>query len=95
MDPMSEPVLKRIVTVANQAGMHMRAASMIVTEARKFTARVVICKGASAVEATDLLQLMSLGATQGEELTLEGFGSEAQPALDAMEQLFLRKFDED
>jgi phosphotransferase system HPr (HPr) family protein len=92
---MPEPALKRMVTVVNRAGMHMRAASMIVTEARKFKARVVIAKGQYEVEATDLLQLMSLGAAQGEELSLEGFGTEAQAAVDALEQLFLRKFDED
>jgi len=73
----------------------MRAVLMIVTEARKFNARVVIAKGPCGVEATDLLQLMSLGAAQGEQLSLEGFGAEAHAALDALEQLFQRKFDED
>ncbi len=68
---------------------------MIVTEARKFDARVVIAKGLQEVEATDVLQVMSLGAAQGEQLSLEGSGSEAQAAVDALEQLFLRKFDED
>ena len=68
---------------------------MIVTEARKFDARVVIAKGLQEVEATDMLQVMTLGAAQGEQLSLEGSGSEAQAAVDAIEQLFLRKFDED
>ncbi len=68
---------------------------MIVVAARKFDARVVIAKGRQEVEATDMLQLMTLGAAQGEQLSLEGFGDEAQAAVDALEQLFLRKFDED
>ena len=38
---------------------------------------------------------MSLGAAQGEQLSLEGSGNEGQAAVDAIEQLFLRKFDED
>ena len=92
---MPEPALKRTVTVANRAGLHCRAAVMIVTEARKFDARVVIAKGLQEVEATDMLQLMTLGAAQGEQLSLEGSGNEAQAAVDAIEQLFLRKFDED
>ena len=92
---MPEPALKRTVTVANVAGLHLRALGMIVTEARKFAARVVIAKGGQEVEATDLLQLMTLGAGQGEQLTLEGFGSQARAAMDAIEQLFLRKFDEE
>ncbi len=92
---MPEPTLKRTVTVANRAGLHARAAVMVVTEARKFDARVVITKRLHEVEATDILQLMSLGAAQGEQLSLEGSGNEAQAAVDALEQLFLRKFDED
>ncbi|MEI8372283.1 MAG: HPr family phosphocarrier protein [Planctomycetota bacterium] len=92
---MPEPTLKQNVTVANRAGLHARAAVMVVTEARKFDARVVITKGLHEVDATDILQLMSLGAAQGECLLLEGFGNEAQAAVDALEQLFLRKFDED
>ena len=92
---MPEPALKRTVTVANRAGLHLRAAAMIVTEARKFDARVVIAKGPQEVEATDVLQVMTLGAAQGEQLSLEGSGNEAQAAVDALEQLFLRKFDED
>ena len=45
MPTMSEPALKRTVTVANRAGLHCAAAVMMVTEARKFDARVVIAKG--------------------------------------------------
>ncbi len=93
--PMPEPALKRNVTVANQAGLHLRAAVMISVEARKFDARVVIAKREQEVEATDVLQIASLGAALGEQLTLEGSGNDAQVAVDAVEQLFLRKFDED
>ncbi len=92
---MPEPALKRTVTVANQAGLHARAAVMVVTEARKFDAHVMIAKGLHEVEATDILQVLTLGAAQGEQLSLEVSGSEAQAAIDALEQLFLRKFDED
>ncbi len=92
---MSEPALKRTVIVANREGLHARPAVLIAKEARKFDARVVIAKGLQEVEASDVLQVMSLGAAQGEQLSLDGSGSEAQAAVEAVEQLFLRKFDED
>ncbi len=92
---MPEPALKRTVTLANSSGLHMRVALMIVAEARKFDARVRIAKGLHEVDATEMLEVMSLGAAQGERLSLEGTGNEAQAAVDAIEQLFLRKFDED
>ena len=58
---------------------------------------IVISKGLHEVEATDVLQMMSLGAAQGEELSLEARAGNArlEAAVDAVEQLFLRKFDED
>lgn len=92
---MPEPDLKRTVTIANRAGLHARAAVLLVTEARRFDARVLVRKGLHEVEATDVLQLMSLGAAQGEQLSLESSGNEALAAMEAIEQLFLRKFDED
>lgn len=92
---MSEPAVTRTVTVANIAGMHLRAALMVVNEAKRFDARVLIAKENHQVEATDVWNVMSLGAAQGEQLVLEGVGNEAQAAVDALEQLFLRKFDED
>ncbi len=92
---MPEPALKRTIVVANRAGLHARAAVLVVTEARKFKARITITKGTQEVDATDVLQMMTLGAAQGEELSLEGSGDDAQQAVDAVEQLFLRKFDEE
>jgi phosphocarrier protein HPr len=92
---MPESALKRIIVVANQQGLHARPALLIATEARKFDARVVLAKGLQEVDATSILEIMSLGAAQGEQLSLEGFGNEAQAAVDAIEQLFVRKFDED
>ena len=92
---MSDPAVPRTVVVANRAGMHARVAVLIATVARGFKAKVLITKGLHQVEATDVLQLLSLGAAPGERLSLEADGQDALQALDAVEQLFLRKFDED
>ena len=48
---------------------------MIVTEARKYDARVVISKGLHDVDATDILEIISLGAARGDQLSLEGSGT--------------------
>jgi phosphotransferase system HPr (HPr) family protein len=92
---MSEPALTRTVTVANRAGLHTRAALSIYRVAKQFNARVLVAKGPQQVEATDVLQLMSLVAEQGDSLVLQASGPEAQQALDALEELFVRKFDEE
>jgi phosphotransferase system HPr (HPr) family protein len=92
---MSESAVTRTVIVANRAGLHLRAALILARAAQRFDARIRIAKGNEQVEAKDVMQLMMLAAEQGETLLLEACGPEAPQALDTLEELFLRKFDED
>jgi phosphotransferase system HPr (HPr) family protein len=93
---MSESAVSRTVIVANRAGLHARPAAVLAKAAGRFDARVLVAKGLHQVDdAKDVLQLMSLGAQQGDSLRLEASGPEARQALDVLEDLFLRKFDED
>ena len=92
---MTEPAVTRTLVVANRAGLHARAASLIATTCRQFDAKVLITKGVEQVEAKDVLQLLCLAAAQGDSLLVEATGNQAQQAIDAMEDLFRRKFDED
>jgi phosphotransferase system HPr (HPr) family protein len=92
---MSEAALSRTVMVQNRAGLHARACVLIAEVARRFAAKVTITKGNERVEATEVLQLLSLGAAQGEELSLDADGEDAPKVLAALEQLFAEKFGED
>ena len=56
---------------------------------------MTIVKGNERVEGTDVLQILSLGAGPGEQLSLEASGEEAEAALEALETMFRNKFDED
>ena len=91
---MSDAV-KRTVVVANQDGMHLRVATMIVKQAKKFKSRILLAKELHAVDATEIFEVLSLAAERGDKLSLEASGEDAAEAVDAVEQLFLRKFDED
>lgn len=92
---MSELVATRTVLVANRAGIHARAATMIAATVRRFRARVTIVKGNERVEGTDVLQILSLGSGPGEQLSLEASGDEAEAALETLETMFRDKFGED
>ena len=56
---------------------------------------MTIVKGNERVEATDVLQILSLGSGPGEQLSLEASGEEAEAALETLEKMFLDKFGED
>ncbi len=72
----------------NRQGVHARAATLIAEVVRGFHSKVSLRKGPERVEGTDVLQIMSLGAGQGDELLLEAIGGDAEGALDALVALF-------
>lgn len=92
---MSQVMASRTVKVGNQAGLHARAAILIAQAARQHTAaKVELIKDLQRVEATDVLQILSLGAAQGTQLVLESSGNDAEAALAAVAALFDNNFGE-
>jgi len=90
---MSETVVTRNLTVVNPEGLHARAATLIAELVRKHEARVMLVKGEDQVEATEVLQLLSLGAAEGTQLHLEATGPDAEQVADALVRMFASGFD--
>ena len=84
---MSDAKAVRTVAVVNPQGLHARAATLIAETVRRFDARVVLLKGSEEADGHDVLQILSLGAAQGESLDLRAIGREAEAAVDALTQL--------
>lgn len=84
----------RIVTVANPDGLHIRAASLVAKLTGQRPAKVELIKGNRRVDATNVLQILSLCALEGDQLLLEATGREAGAALEALVELFENQFDE-
>ncbi len=89
---MCEPRPTRTVIVGNPEGVHARAATLIAGTVRRFRSKVQLVKSRHRVDATDVLQILSLGAGDGTELQLEAVGDDAEAALDALVELFRGKF---
>ena len=62
---------------------------------RSHNARVVLQKENNRVEGTDVLQILSLGTAEGEQLVLEATGNDAEKVLEALAKLFDGNFHED
>jgi phosphotransferase system HPr (HPr) family protein len=89
---MSEAKASRTVTVANPDGLHIRAASLIAKLTGQVPAKVELVKGNQRVDATNVLQIVSLCALKGEQLLLEATGRGAHAALEALVELFENQF---
>ena len=87
-------VTKELV-VTNKLGIHARPAAMFVRTASKFDCDIFVEKDGERVNGKSIMGLMMLAAAQGSKLTITAEGRDAEAALKALEELFLRKFNED
>ena len=83
----------RTLRVTHQHGLHLRPCSAIVTIVGRHLANVMIQKGGQSADASSILDLVSLAATQGTELVLTATGPEAEESLEAMVGLFASNTD--
>jgi len=87
-------VISREVVVSNKAGLHARAAMLLVQTAHRFTSAISIKKDDRTVNAKSIMGILTLAAVQGTTLELITDGSDEEMALTELENLFNRKFDE-
>ena len=84
LDPKAGAVVSRTVRIANPSGLHARPAAQIVERALEFDAAVRIVAGEREANAISITQVIALGATKGDEVTVSGNGDDAQAAVDAV-----------
>ncbi len=87
--------IEREVSIINKLGLHARAAAKLVTEAAHFECDIRISKGSREVSGKSIMGVMMLAAARGSTLKLTAEGDDATAALDALEALIGRRFDED
>ncbi len=86
--------LTRQVKILNPAGLHARPSLAVAQIVRSSQSKVQIrTPWKTTIDAADVLQLLSLGASQGTELTLSATGPDAEQVLDALAQRFADQFD--
>lgn len=73
-----------IVKVQGEAGLHARPAGVLVKKAGEFSSKITLEKDEKAIDAKRLLAVLSLGAKQGDELTITVEGSDEEAALEAV-----------
>ena len=85
----------REVEILNQLGLHARPCAKFVKLANTFRCEVWVLKDDDTVNGKSIMGLMMLAAGNGSRLTITCDGTDAGPALEAIEKLILSKFDED
>ncbi len=73
--------------IKNKVGLHARPATVFVREASKFTSTITVTHGEKKVNAKSILGVLTLGANQNAEITIQAEGDDAEEALKALLEL--------
>lgn len=83
---------EKTVTIQNAHGLHVRPATKLADLAGKFKSQVTIHKDGQDVAARSIIELLTLAAAQGTQLTIRAEGPDAAEAVDAIEKLVNSRF---
>ncbi|MGO4702225.1 HPr family phosphocarrier protein [Dyella sp. 2RAB6] len=87
-------MLEKEIVVTNKLGLHARASAKLVQLVQGFKSTVWLISKGREVNAQSIMGVMMLAAGIGTPLTVRAEGADEQLALDAVVELFDRKFDE-
>lgn len=83
------------VILKNKVGLHARPAALFVQTAKKFKSKIRVIKGDLEADAKSILEILSLGAEQGDNITIEAIGEDEEIALKTLVELINNKFGEE
>lgn len=81
--------------ITNKLGLHARAAAKIVALSSKFKSKITIANGKKIADAKSIMKILMLAAPRNTEIKIKTIGKDEEKAMNALEELFLRKFDEE
>ncbi len=84
----------REVEVMNRAGIHARPAALIVKVANQFSSNLYMEKDRMKINGKSIMGIITLGAAYKSKLTILTEGPDEDEAADAIEKLFLNRFEE-
>ncbi len=78
------------VLVTCQSGLHNKQATYFVQKANEFDCDIYLQMGSRKMNAKSLLGIMSLGIMSGASVTVLASGTDAEAAVNALEELLQR-----
>jgi phosphocarrier protein HPr len=92
---MEDFMSQRQVSIGSKVGLHARPAAIFAKAAAAASVPVQIAKDGAPVNARSMLNLLTLGAENGDVVTLYAEGDGAESVLDELAALLARELDEE
>ncbi|MBA7534757.1 Phosphocarrier protein HPr [subsurface metagenome] len=83
------------ITITNRAGIHARPAALLVQTANQFESQIFLEKEAEKVNGKSIMGIITLGASYNSEINIVADGDDEKEAVEAIANLFKKKFEED
>lgn len=81
------------VTVHNETGLHSRPADLFVRTAKLYASSVLVYKGEKSADAKNIIKVILLNVSQGEQIRIAAEGTDADEALADLERLIASNFE--
>ncbi|KRG67967.1 HPr family phosphocarrier protein [Pseudoxanthomonas dokdonensis] len=88
-------MLERELTISNRLGLHARATAKLVQTLAPFRCGCTLAAKGREVNAKSIMGVMLLAAGQGTSVLVRMDGDDEMEAMQAVVELFERRFDED
>lgn len=90
---MADSKATQIAVVEHRLGLHMRPADALAREAGRFQAKIELAYAGLRIDAKSILDILTLGAKHGAEVTVEAEGEDAEQAVAAIAGLIESNLD--
>ena len=91
---MSETTKSTTVKIQNPQGLHMRPAYLFAETAAQFDSKIELIKDDLRIDGKSVLSILTLGAAQGTEVSVEATGPDAIDAIETLQSLIASGFPE-
>ncbi|WP_323774310.1 HPr family phosphocarrier protein [Alcanivorax sp.] len=87
-------MIEKKLDVINKLGLHARAAAKVVSVASRYDSSILVLHNSQTIDAKSIMGLLMLGAAKGSSVIFQVEGEDEQHAMNELEDLFARCFDE-
>jgi len=87
-------MVSKHILIINRLGLHARAAAQLVRLANEYPCKISLNKDGQLKDAKSVMEVLMLGATEGNTLKVTANGEREEEALQAITDLFEARFNE-
>lgn len=91
---MAEELVTQTFVVPVKQGLHLRPAEQLARLAGQYASQIGLIYESQRVDAKSIMEMLTLGASEGSSIVIEARGSDAREAVDAILKLIESNFAE-